>query len=700
MKQLYSKLFAVLFCLVIGVMASSSIFGADVIIQNGDTGTTGFNDTTPVSPVGGNSGTTLGAQRMIALQHAASIWGATLMSGPTITIRATWQPLSCTATAGTLASAGNFAGSGSIWRNFTGAVVPNTWYGNALANALSGVDQNGSSPEIQAQFNLSIGNAGCLEAAHWYYGLDTNHGSGGINLVSVGLHEFGHGLGFQTFTNSSSGLQAFGVPSIYDRFLMDNSTGKLWPDMTNAERAASAINTTHLVWNGPKVKADAPAVLKSPLLKVNSPPAIAGNYEIGTADFGAPLSSPGVTANVVQARDPADGTGPTTTDGCSDLTNAVEVSGKIALIDRGLCTFVSKVENAQDAGAVGVIIVNNVDGAPPGMGGSDDAITIPVVSITNVSGNAIKGQLASGVNATLLLDGSVLAGADSAGRARLFSPNPFEGGSSVSHWDTTAFPNLLMEPNISGDLTHNVTVPFDLTTSLFTDLGWLTSISTPTPTPTPSQYFVSGRVVDNQNNPVSDVLITFETDMQGIKFHSMTTTDANGNYSSTNLGCPNSVKVTPSKTSYTFSPLGIIFVTTQCLSGTATANFTATLQGPTIFVEEGAVNRALALDSVTLLRGPFRILTDFNLSGDHHTRVILFTSDLGLSQPDPLKLTVTAGGTLLLVENVGTVTGVSGLVGSYIIVRLPDGLSPGDLPLIVTLNGAASSNSPTLAISP
>jgi hypothetical protein len=179
----------------------------------------------------------------------------------------------------------------------------------------------------------------------------------------------------------------------------------------------------------------------------------------------------------------------------------------------------------------------------------------------------------------------------------------------------------------------------------------------------------------------------------------MTTTDANGNYSSTNFGCPDSVKVTPSKTDYVFSPNGIILVSSQCLTGTATANFTATLR-PTIFLEEGSANQALALDSVTLVRGPFRVLTDFNFSGDRHTRVILFTSVLGLSQPDSSKLTVTAGGTALLVENVGTVTEVQGLLASYIIVRLPDGLSPGNLPLIVTLNGAASTNSPTLTISP
>src|SRR5688572_19529179 len=99
-----------------------------------------------------------------------------------------------------------------------------------------------------------------------------------------------------------------------------------------------------------------------------------------------------------------------------------------------------------------------------------------------------------------------------------------------------------------------------------------TATSTPTPSPTPAQYFVNGQVKDHLNNPLSGVLITFESDVQGLKFQSTATTDANGNYSSTNFGCPNSVKVTPSKANYTFSPPGIILVSTQCLSGTATAN--------------------------------------------------------------------------------------------------------------------------------
>ena len=121
---------------------------------------------------------------------------------------------------------------------------------------------------------------------------------------------------------------------------------------------------------------------------------------------------------------------------------------------------------------------------------------------------------------------------------------------------------------------------------------------------------------------------------------------------------------------------------------------------PTIFIEEGTINKAAALDSVTQARGPFKILNTHNFSADQHTRVMLFTSNLGLSQPDSAILSVRANGILLTVENVGTVAGVQGLNASYIIVRLPDGLSSGSLPLTVTLHGVVSSNAPTLEISP
>lgn len=135
-------------------------------------------------------------------------------------------------------------------------------------------------------------------------------------------------------------------------------------------------------------------------------------------------------------------------------------------------------------------------------------------------------------------------------------------------------------------------------------------------------------------------------------------------------------------------------------SPSPSASPSPTPQAPFIFIEEGTINRAAALDSVTHVRGPFRIITNHNFSADKHTRVILFTSNLGLSQPDSSILSAQAAGFPLTVENVGTLLGVPGLDASFIVVSLPDGLPPGDLPLTVTLRGVVSSNAPTLGISP
>src|SRR5262249_38231354 len=156
-----------------------------------------------------------------------------------------------------------------------------TWYSDALANKLSGTDLDPTTPEISAQFNSRIGTANCLNGSGWYYGFDGNHGDQ-VDLIAVLLHEFAHGLGFQTFTSPTTGAPNGGFFSVFDRFLRDNTTGKLWIDMTNAERVASAINTGNLVWAGPQVTSDVPNVLGTARLRINSPGTIAGNYTIGT----------------------------------------------------------------------------------------------------------------------------------------------------------------------------------------------------------------------------------------------------------------------------------------------------------------------------------------------------------------------------------------------------------------------------------
>src|SRR5262245_31900077 len=97
--------------LLIGAAAlgiSSASFGAATItILNNDAAGEGFNDPTAAAPVGGNTGTTLGQQRLNAFQAAANIWGATITSSVTIVIRANFDPLTCTATSATLGSAGS-----------------------------------------------------------------------------------------------------------------------------------------------------------------------------------------------------------------------------------------------------------------------------------------------------------------------------------------------------------------------------------------------------------------------------------------------------------------------------------------------------------------------------------------------------------------------------------------------------------------
>jgi len=455
---------------------------ATIVIQNGNAAGVGFNDPTPAAPVGGNPGTTLGQQRLNAFQAAANIWGAQLNSIPTITVLATMEPLSCNATSAVLGSAGPTA----VWRDFLGAPFGGTWYHGALANALVGFDFDTTSfgYEIRARFNSNLGLTGCLTGIPFYLGLDGNHGTA-VDLVTVLLHEFGHGLGFSTTTNGISGAQlndgtnATGFPSSYDHFLFDDTQGLFWTSMTNAQRAVSALNTGRLAWTGANVSAGVPVALQSgkPELTATAPASLAGTYLIGTASFGPAISSPGVSGEVMPVVDQANGTGLA----CTALSpaNTLAVNGKIALIDRGVCTFDIKTLNAQNAGAIGVIIVDNAAGSPPpGLGGTNPAIVIPAVRITLADGTAFKSALRfrsrtkSGVLVSLALNLSAFAGADAAGRALVFTPNPFQSGSSVSHWDTSHFPNQLMEPAINGDLTHSVTLPQDLTFPMLRDIGW------------------------------------------------------------------------------------------------------------------------------------------------------------------------------------------------------------------------------------
>jgi extracellular elastinolytic metalloproteinase len=105
---------------------------------------------------------------------------------------------------------------------------------------------------------------------------------------------------------------------------------------------------------------------------------------VGTADFGPALTTTGVSGAIAVAPS-------TNLEGCVAFATGF-FTGKLAVIDRGTCSFTIKVKNAQVAGAKGVIIANHLAGgdAAGGMTGTDSTISIPSVFVGYTTGGAIK----------------------------------------------------------------------------------------------------------------------------------------------------------------------------------------------------------------------------------------------------------------------------------------------------------------------
>ena len=159
-----------------------------------------------------------------------------------------------------------------------------------------------------------------------------------------------------------------------DNFYITSSPGV-------AEKAISVASVT----NTSKVM-DGFEVVSAPTITPDVYPAARAYF--GPVDYD-------VTADLVYAEP---------NDGCADIAN--DVSGKIALIDRGSCYFSTKVYNAQQAGAVGVIVANSAGEAIP-MGGAQysDQITIPSVMVSSDMGDQLKSDMNSGtVNVHLSSD--------------------------------------------------------------------------------------------------------------------------------------------------------------------------------------------------------------------------------------------------------------------------------------------------------
>lgn len=131
---------------------------------------------------------------------------------------------------------------------------------------------------------------------------------------------------------------------------------------------------------------------------VQEPANLAGSYNFTYSSqngWGADMDTVNLTAEAAFAID-----GSATEDSlvCGNVVNQDDIDGKIAVLYRGACQFSEKAKNVQDSGAVALVIINNVPGAPVGMGGGNfnEVIDIPVVMISDADGALLRDSIMAG----------------------------------------------------------------------------------------------------------------------------------------------------------------------------------------------------------------------------------------------------------------------------------------------------------------
>ena len=117
----------------------------------------------------------------------------------------------------------------------------------------------------------------------------------------------------------------------------------------------------------------------------------------GSADYCSPATYTDTLANGMDATAPA-------MDACQAIANTADITGKIALIDRGTCAFGVKVLNTQMGGAIAVVVCNNAATAPFAMVGGPEGeqVTVPVFMMSQAACAQIRTAMAAGtIEATL-----------------------------------------------------------------------------------------------------------------------------------------------------------------------------------------------------------------------------------------------------------------------------------------------------------
>ena len=199
------------------------------------------------------------------------------------------------------------------------------------------------------------------------------------------LHDFSYAYGFDEASGNFQqiNLTGAGTPGDPVRAIAQSSanTGQSLNNATFSTPPDGGSGTMSMfVWTSNSAAGS--------LLNIEEPLEIAGQYETGSASFGANISTDPIIGSAFLVND---GVG-ISTDGCESIQNINEIAGSIAIIDRGICEFGVKVLNAEMAGAIAVIICNNRAGGIVNMapGAVGDQVTIPSIFISQEDCNVIR----------------------------------------------------------------------------------------------------------------------------------------------------------------------------------------------------------------------------------------------------------------------------------------------------------------------
>jgi PA domain/Bacterial Ig-like domain (group 3)/Subtilase family/Putative Ig domain/Secretion system C-terminal sorting domain/PKD-like domain/HYR domain/Ig-like domain CHU_C associated len=352
---------------------------------------------------------------------------------------------------------------------------------------------------------------------------------------------------------------------------------------------------------------------------------------IGTAVFGAPISTTPVSGDFVYIPD-----GAASYLGCSAYA-AGSLTGKVALIDRGVCNFTVKVKNAQNAGAVGVIIVNNGPGLAT-MGGIDPAINIPSIFISQADGITLKNLINQGVVNGISLSPYTYHWSTGATTSNITVTE--SGNYTVTVTDA----NGCSATSESGPIIVNPLPAVPTITAngpvIFCDGGSVTLTSS---SATGNQWYLNGNIINGATNQ------TYVVTASGNYTVTVTTTGGCSASSSATTVTVNPIPATP-----TITPNG---PTVFCAGGSVTLS-SSSATGNQWYLNGNAINGATSQTYMAIATGLYSVtVTTNNCTSPPSSGTTVTVNPIPNAVATPSSQSICTGNAITTIVNSGNVTG-------------------------------------------